>query len=148
MDGGSDKRFVVVGCGLFNLDKKGDLRMRNQGRHALILLVTTMLAFLSCAACNREKTPIEEVTPEPEETTTASDLEPVDTELVPPDTELGSIEPTPMNDDSGSVEPSTSPSSGGESDVFACTCNTYENGVLVSSRQISRGERCGEEVCE
>jgi hypothetical protein len=123
--------------------------MKNQGRHALTLLVTTLLAFLSCAACNREKTPIEEVTPEPEEEEmTASDLEPVDTELVSMGTELGSIEPTPINDDSGSAEPPSPPPSVGELDVFACTCNTYENGVLVSSRQISRGERCGEQVCE
>jgi hypothetical protein len=31
--------------------------------------------------------------------------------------------------------------------VFTCTCNTYRNGVLVSSVEIPRGATCGVEVC-
>jgi hypothetical protein len=129
--------------------------MRIQGRYALILLVATLLALLSCAACNREKTvEVEEVTPESEEgQMPTSDLDSMGTDLASMSTELGSIEPTPINDDSGSADVVTqggrpkSPPPPPPTDVFACTCNTYQNGVPVSSRQISRGEWCGGEVC-
>ncbi len=33
------------------------------------------------------------------------------------------------------------------STVVICTCNTYRNGVLVSSREIPRGASCGGQVC-